>query len=141
MAVGKARCARWRESAFRILPVPGSTSLPFPGSQVSPIRNGDNNSCRCKSLSGLGEEIDSWRGTGSENGGGGWGAEQQGAETRGLRLHGNAQQSGEEAGFGNPELEVLKMPDSQRKLPPPWRKASWGVELCPRTGPLSGTAK
>lgn len=56
---------------------------------------------------------------------GGGGGARNSRELRGAySLHGNAGQSGEEAGFGNPELEVLKMQDSQRKLPPPWRKAS-----------------
>lgn len=64
-------------------------------------------------------------------GGGGGGAARNSRELPGAYgLHGNVQQSGEEAGLGNPELEVLKMQDSQRKLPPPWRKASWEIELC-----------
>lgn len=51
-------------------------------------------------------------------------------------LHGNAQRPGEEAGFGNPELEGLKTKVSQRKLSPSWRKASSEIERGARNSPL-----
>lgn len=53
-------------------------------------------------------------------------------------LHGNAPQPGEEAGLGNPGLEVLKMEVSQRKLPAPWRKASSKTQLGPGAAVCAG---
>lgn len=48
-------------------------------------------------------------------------------------LHGNTRQPGEEAGFENPQQEILKMKVSQRKLPVPWRKAFLEMELYTQT--------